>query len=359
MACSENVRLKVELQASGARMHPSVSLEARSGGAGPAEGITIFFDDLVATIPTEAPYVSCSPFTVTGSGKPGRGLLFREGRGCREVEFAAPPRFYSEVTSSGVPLRKIALRHGRDAIGSTVVQSCARTTDACEFCGIALSRESGATTGRKEPADIARAASAASEEGFSHFVLTTGTTASGDRGIAHLEDCARAVKQATGGDMKVHVQFEPPAEDEWIERIAEVADSAAINMECFDEAVLSHVAPGKAAVGLAGFGRAWRRAVEAFGAGQVACFIIAGLGEDPESVLHGCEHLATLGVYPFVLPLRPIPGTPLGNCPAPPAGMMLGLYEKAAAIIQSAGLSASPCHAGCVRCGACSAITDW
>lgn len=356
---SEDIRLKVELQASGARLKDASSLAARIGGAGPTDGVTLFLDDIAATVPTQAPFVAESPYELVEGDSPGRGALLRDGQQCRQIEFALPPSFSSRQTDEGVPFDRIMLRHGRDAIGSTVAQTCARVADACKFCGITVSRDAGSTARLKQPDQIAQVAAAAVGEGYSHAVLTTGTTSFVDCGIAHLEKCALAIRESTDGAIKVHVQFEPPADEEWIGRIAAAADSVAINMECFDEQTLSRVAPGKAATGLACYERAWKKAVAAFGQDQVSCFILAGLGEDPCSITRGCELLTSLGVYPFVLPFRPIRGTPLESHPTIQAEPMLRLYEQAAEIIATSGLSARNCAAGCVKCGACSAITDW
>lgn len=355
----EDVILKVELQSLGVRLRDAGAAGLRIGGAGPTDGVTLLIGELVATVPTMADFVSESPFELVQGIAVGEPLLLRDGNPYREVSLIGTPAFYSRETESGIPFSKIALRHGRDAIGSTVAQTCMRTEDACGFCGIALSRESGSTVGQKHPDDLAAVARAALDEGYTHAVLTTGTTNPVDCGIAHLERCAAAVGEATGRAMGIHVQFEPPEDGEWIERIASVSDSAAINIESFDETTLARVAPGKAATGLAAYVRTWRQAVSLFGKGQVCSFIIVGLGEEPSSVLEGCEILCDLGVYPYVLPFRPVRGTPLGGLPAPPVEAMLELYENAAATIASAGLSGQGCAAGCVRCGACSAITDW
>jgi putative N-acetyltransferase (TIGR04045 family) len=54
--------------------------------------------------------------------------------------------------------------------------------------------------------------------------------------------------------------------------------------------------------------------------------------------------------------LRPIAGTRCTlTCP-PPAHHMHPLYEAVAAILQEKGLTAANCKAGCVLCGACSAL---
>lgn len=358
----EAVRLKVELQASGVRLENGSTGRggARAGGAGPAEGITLFIRDLVATVPVGASFVERSTFTLGDADPTMPGLLLRkDGVDSGRFRLAPEPEFYDRLTSDGVPMRQVALRHGFKAIGSTVVQACSRGGDACAFCGIALSRKSGATVARKSPEQLAEVSVLALQEGFSHIILTTGTVNLEDCGISALEPCARAIKEATEGRMKVHVQFEPPGDPGWIGRVAEVSDSAAINIECFDAEVLGRVAPGKAAAGLKKYEDAWSLAVDRFGEGQVTSFIIAGLGESRQSVLEGCELLCEMGVFPFLVPLRPIPGTPLGSASPPGADHIIALYEDAARIIERHGLSARMCSAGCVRCGACSAIGDF
>lgn len=351
-ARGEAVRLKMQLQRQGVRMEDGGG--GRSGGAGPADGVTLVMEGLTAHVPTNAPYVRHSPYQVRGTGE--SRLLYRDGQPVCEVKVAGPPQFYSQSTSDGVPMRSVALRHGRDAIGSTVAQSCIYGDRSCIFCGISQTRESGDTITRKSPSQLAEVAVAAEREGFRHMVLTTGTTDPYDRGIGELSRCAAAVKQASG--LRVHVQFEPPQDPGLIDMIACHADSVAINAECFDRWVLEWAAPGKAATTPFAYVEAWRRAVEAFGPGQVTSFVLLGLGESAYSVLEGCRLLTALGVYPYLVPLRPLPGTPLAGWTPPDVGEVRGLYECVATMVQNAGLRASDCLAGCVRCGACSCITD-
>jgi putative N-acetyltransferase (TIGR04045 family) len=96
--------------------------------------------------------------------------------------------------------------------------------------------------------------------------------------------------------------------------------------------------------------------VELFSPNQVSSFIVAGLGEKKDSILGGSEMLADLGVYPFVVPLRPIPGSLLENARPPAPGFMTEIYEAVAEILKNRGLASSKSQAGCVRCGACSAL---
>jgi putative N-acetyltransferase (TIGR04045 family) len=105
--------------------------------------------------------------------------------------------------------------------------------------------------------------------------------------------------------------------------------------------------------------RAWEEAVRVFGKNQVSSFLLMGLGERPERLLDGCERLASIGVYPYLVPFRPIPGTPLAHrkpiCPE----IVMDVYREAARILETHNLHWGAARAGCVRCRGCSALPDF
>ena len=67
--------------------------------------------------------------------------------------------------------------------------------------------------------------------------------------------------------------------------------------------------PGKATVPLAEYWAAWHEAVRVFGRNKVSTYLLVGLGEDPDELVAGAVALAEVGVYPFVVPYRPLAGT--------------------------------------------------
>ena len=69
--------------------------------------------------------------------------------------------------------------------------------------------------------------------------------------------------------------------------------------------MLARVAPGKARTGIEAYFAAWERAVKVFGEGQVSTYVILGMGEDPDLTVEGCKRAIDIGVYPFVVPMRP------------------------------------------------------
>ena len=60
----------------------------------------------------------------------------------------------------------------------------------------------------------------------------------------------------------------------------------------------------------AAFSGEWaQQLVRAFGEGQVSTYVILGMGEDPQVTVEGCRRAIDLGVYPFIVPLRPTAGS--------------------------------------------------
>lgn len=354
---SETGHIIAEVQSLGIKVEQE--LLSRRCGAGPAEGGMLLLDGFPVNAPIQSPFAMESPYSLRQQN--GSAMLCREGKPLIPAHLAPRPKFYDRTTDQGVPYHHIALLHGRDCLASTVLQTCVYwdTPKRCAFCGIELSLEAGQTIARKSPYQLAEVAAAARDlDGVSHVVLTTGTGAPPGSEISHLAQCARAVKQASG--LPVHVQFMPPPDLEEMTQLKQAGvDTVGIHIESFDQDVLARLAMPKAALGLKTFRSAWRQAVELFGPNQVSSFLIAGLGESPESILDGCRYLADMGVYPFLVPHRPIPDSRLANRLPPSPEIMNGIYAELALILESLGLSASLSKAGCVRCGACSAAAAW
>jgi radical SAM protein (TIGR04043 family)/putative N-acetyltransferase (TIGR04045 family) len=277
-----------------------------------------------------------------------------------QVRLPPEPSFYRQSTTEGVPYRKIALMHGVDCLASTVLQACSYwgTRSACRFCGVGLSWRAGKTELKKEPVLLAQVAGAARESGARHVTLTAGTTRDRRLEWQLFRDAARAISEGTG--LPVHVQVMPPVTVRQMEMLkADGVETIGIHRESFDPVVLEEVAPCKASIPLEEYTRTWEEAVRVFGKNQVSSFLLMGLGETQESLLDGCERLASIGVYPYLVPFRPIPGTPLeGRRPVPP-DFAAEIYLEAAKILEAHDLHWDAVRAGCVRCRGCSALPDF
>ncbi len=349
--------IKAEVQSLGVRVDRTPE---RTGGAGPAEGNTLLLDHAVVTVPTASRFVAASPYHITGSA--GRQILFKNGREIMEISFVPKPAFYGGVTANETPYWKVALLHGTDCLATTIVQRCVHWSNQrtrCRFCGIELSLAQGSTIETKSPEDLAEVARAAREsDGIRHVTLTTGTTPHPDKGIQYLARCALKIKEATG--LAIHVQFEPPGDVGLIRLLKEhMVDTVGIHIESLDMEALRILSPVKHAIGRDKFVRAWEFSVGLFGANQVSSYLIVGLGETEASIFQGSEMLADLGVYPFIVPLRPIPGSLMAEATPPSPEQMIRTYERVSEILEKKGLSSKGSKAGCVRCGACSALPEF
>jgi len=355
----ETKNLKIELLSLGARV--SGLDKGRKAGAGPAAGGMFLFGNTVANVPTQSWFVSTSPYSVETESENGdvRYIIKRNGERIAEVRFPSA-KFQELKTREGIPYHKIALLHGADCLATTTIQTCVywNTPKRCKFCAIELSLKSGATIARKRPDDLAEVAIAAKKlDHVTHVTLTTGTTATPDKGINYLAESARAIKEATG--LPIHAQFEPPKELSKIDALYDSVDTVGIHVESFDREVLKEVALCKAEIPFQHYIDAWKRSVDIFGDCQVSSYVIAGLGESNESIIEGSKLLAELGVYPFIVPLRPIPGSMLEKEKPPSPDRMYYIYEEVAEILHDEGMSWRKNKAGCVRCRACSALPDF
>ena len=345
--------LIMDVQARGLRVE--AEMERRSGGAGPTDAGMLWIEGYPVTAPTGNATASTSPYLLKAEDD-GYGI-YRDDVRVASARAEQRPRFYDLKTADGIPYEKIALLH-LDSLASTVVQTCAYwgNDDQCTFCGIGLSLESGRTIVKKTPAMLAEVAVAARDlDGAVDATLTTGSSRGVDRGARYVGRCGQAVKEASG--LPVEVQFEPPLDLDVINEVGDMGiDSVGIHVETFDPQVLARVAPAKAASGIESYFAAWERAVKVFGEGQVSTYVILGMGEDPEVTIAGAQRAIDIGVYPFVVPLKPVAGSLMEDWPSPSREYVEPIYRRIQAYMTLRGMNAGTAKAGCARCQACSGL---
>jgi radical SAM protein (TIGR04043 family) len=121
--------------------------------------------------------------------------------------------------------------------------------------------------------------------------------------------CVAAVREAVRR-LPIQVQVEPPTDIRWIARLREAGTTAiGIHVESLDEDVRRRWTPGKATVPIERYDEVWTEAVRVFGRNRVSTYLLIGLGEDPDELVGGARRLIAMGVYPFVVPYRPLAGS--------------------------------------------------
>jgi len=343
--------LRSDLAIRGLRTRPPLH---RRAGAGPSDDGHWLLDGAPATLPMAAD----SPWAADE-----HGVLTRDGVVIdAAVAPVARPRFYELETEDGVPYEQIARLHGRNVLATTVVQTCVRYTDEntrCRFCTIEESLNAGTTTQVKRPEQIAEVAAAAVRlDGVRQLVMTTGTSNGPDRGARHLARCVAAVRRAVPR-MPIQIQIEPPDDLAWIGYLHGAgARAIGIHIESLDQAVRERWTPGKATVPLERYEQAWKEAVRVFGANRVSTYLLIGLGEEPDALVAGARRLIAMGVYPFVVPYRPLVGalSHADGVPAPSHELVADITDRVARELRRAGMRGAAQEAGCAACGACSSL---
>lgn len=344
-----SVGIRADIAVRGVRVDAPVR---RPAGAGPSDDGHLVVDGANAALPVNPD----SPYLVRDNrlwlGTVDTGL---------SIGVVQRPRFYDLVTADGVSYEKIARLHGADVLATTVVQTCIRYAeqDRCRFCTIEESLRSGDTIGAKTPAQLAEVAEAAVRlDGVRQMVMTTGTTAGPDRGARNLVRCVCAVRQAVP-TLPIQVQIEPPADLSVITLLHQAGAAAiGIHIESLDDQVRQRWMPGKATVPMAAYDAAWDEAVRVFGRNRVSTYLLIGLGEDPDELVSGAAGLIDRGVYPFVVPFRPMRGTLArrDGVTAPAPTLVRDVTERVAALLRAAGMYGVDQQAGCAACGACGVL---
>jgi radical SAM protein (TIGR04043 family) len=340
---------RVDVAIRGVRLNAPVR---RPDGAGPSADGHVRLDGANAAIPL----VTDSPYTAAD------GRLFHLGVDTGlSLEPVSRPKFYDLSTADGVSYEKIARLHGRDVLATTVVQTCIRYVEdqRCRFCTIEESLRSGATIAAKTPAQLAEVAEAAVRlDGVTQMVMTTGTTTGPDRGAGNLVRCVKAVLDAVPG-LPIQVQIEPPGDLSVLQDLKDAGATAiGIHVESLDDDVRRAWMPGKGSVPMAEYEAAWDEAVRVFGPNRVSTYLLIGLGEDADELVAGAGSLIDRGVYPFVVPFRPMAGTLArrDGLTAPAPSLVREVTARVGTLLRRAGMAGAKQGAGCAACGACSAL---
>jgi len=344
------LKTRVDVAILGMRVDAPVS---RQAGAGPSDDGHMMFNGQQAAIPVNpnSPYLAKN------------GRLFLDGADLgMDVVPVRRPKFYDLSTADGVSYEKIAKLHGAKVLATTVVQTCIRygESERCRFCAIEESLKAGTTTAVKTPEQLAEVAEAAVRlDGVTQMVMTTGTSRGPDRGARYVAKCVRAIRAAVPG-FPIQVQIEPPADLSVISDLHEAgARSIGIHVESMDDTVRARWMPGKATVPLDEYRNAWREAVRVFGRNQVSTYLLVGLGEDPDEMVAGAKELIGMGVYPFVVPFRPLKGTlatEVDRVGSPDGEVVHTITREVARALAAANMHGSEQSAGCAACGACSML---
>ncbi len=345
--------------------------KGRKGGAGPAGGrYFIFNNDSVVNVPlwgseSEKSYLVLEEISHEDEKREGYFYCIikneKTGEFYKNIRLIPLPIKYNNQENLNDTINKqIALVHGTSCLASTIVQRCVYWKEGkqCNFCGIELSLKDKATIGKKTGEQLVSAIKSAKEENFcEHMTLTSGTLNTPDKGAKYYIKVVKEIKK-NFPNLPIHIQIEP---FEPIELLKELkisgVDTIGIHFEIINDKLRSIHCPGKFKISKSTFEKFWQKSVEIFGEGQVSTFILVGFEEKIQEVTKYIEKIISLGVIPFIVPVRSIPGTKLIKKPIIKEEI-IKIYDSVSNILLKYGLNPLVNKAGCVKCGGCSALFD-
>ena len=333
MACSKMNpgELKLQLLCRGLRIDPSCDL-SRHGRpikrtrAGLGSGVELILPDgLYVNVPIHEKFASESPFQLASSD--GNFFIESESNSRVQVQLAPRPRFYDQVTSSGIEMSRVGVLQGT-TLGIYPSKVCEfwemEPRMNCRFCSTGLNvgvTEEGAKN-IEDVVEVCQAARQLDQVTFVHF--NTGYYSSDALDV--IEPYVRSVKEATG--LLIGVQCPPSRELKKYDHLKSIGvDHFSFCYELHNSECFKAICPGKEKyLGQQPFFDALEYTSQLMGKGRVSGEIIAGL-EPIEDTLKAIDYITRIGAFPTVCIFRPLLGTDAENDAYPGVDEMRKVFQ--------------------------------
>ncbi|NVM52842.1 MAG: MSMEG_0568 family radical SAM protein [Candidatus Helarchaeota archaeon] len=354
-------KLKLQLLMKGVISKTEID-KGRKSGAGPTGGRYFLLENgSCINIPLWPHFTKNSQFQIEKKEDQENIYNLYEGNNyITTLKLIPKPKFYDLYTSDKIQMKKIAMLHGKDCLASTIYQKCIYWSQgkACIFCGIELSLQSNTTILKKTGRQLSEVLDASLKEGIcKHMTLTTGTPNVSDKGAKMYFPILKELKK--NFSIPIHIQLEPPNDKEYIDQLYSCgADTIGIHSETLDPTLFPQICPGKSEIGLQKYRESWSHCVDVFGKSQVSSYLLIWPEESLSSIQNGAQYLIELGVIPYIVPVRPVLNTNIEHQQVEYTNTIYQLYKAVKNSIKQNGLDPLKNKAGCVRCGACSIISD-
>lgn len=226
----------------------------------------------------------------------------------------------------------------------------------CKFCSMGEYASNNALPAPVLPISIAREMIQTALQFNPNYelALSGGTCCNPDSSVRYYaEICEQA--QICGANY-ISVETAPPRDLCCIQQLRQHGATAIImNMEIADENLRRDICPGKSFIPKEHYLHAYEKAVNAFGAGNVSCVLIAGL-QKAESIIHMAETLIEIGVIPTIIPFKPLDKCDLSDYPTTNPKEVILIATEVERLLQRYGMVAK-LQRGCTKCNGCSLET--
>ncbi|MDO8672638.1 MAG: hypothetical protein Q7O66_14600 [Dehalococcoidia bacterium] len=307
---------------------------------------------------------SGSPYEIRDMGS-GQFAVCQGEEKVEDIFFVRPFEREEPVTSKGTPATSL-VNAPRRCFFIFPVRHCEyfTTGDECKFCNFQSNQDVIRNLGVYRPSTINLEDTIeaykllGSQVRFLEGHIEMGGLLNADSQAKIFLGFLERLVSAVPYKPNITIQPEPMARKD-LQRLKDVGvDSVTMQMEIWDPRLFADVCPGKAkSRGREGYIQSLQEAVDIFGAGNVGCNTVSGVGLIPanghtdwqecrDSTVEGFRWMISHGIYPVTTPLRMPPGSVYGADPAnqekyPPSEFYLemaighhqamqeyGLYQK-------------------------------
>lgn len=259
-----------------------------------------------------------------------------------------PVRFFGELPKTGTFLDDMARLHSDRCVNIWPSTACCFDAPGkkCAFCS--LQKEKSAPV---PPDELAYSLKILLSKCACDLNFSGGTYISPDDMARYWCEVVKKIRAFS--DCPIAVELAPPDDLSLLDSLCEAGlDAVIMNLEIADETLRKRICPGKSSISKAHYYAAYERASALFGRGMVSCVLIAGL-QPKEDIVRECEELAKRGVYPTIMPFRPMDDCALRGTPPCDPDELLEMSLILGEILRVYGLEPD-IQPGCTRCGGCS-----
>ncbi len=265
----------------------------------------------------------------------------------------ATVRFFHDLVKTGTIVDGMARLHAGGCINIWPSTNCCYDTPElkCKFCSL------GAKTEKPiDPDELCKGLKIYAEHYPDYaFNFSGGTYKNPDTMVKYWCELSRKIREFCSNP--IAVEFAPPSDLSLLEKLKHSGVNAAImNIEIVDSALRKEICPGKSGITLEHYHKALKKAVEIFGWGMVSSVMIGGI-QPWNDIEKECEILTEMGVFPTIMPFRPLDDCPLANVKACDPEALIKTSEFLGELLRKNRLTPH-CQPGCTKCGGCSIEND-
>ncbi len=262
--------------------------------------------------------------------------------------------FYPTLPHTGTVVDDLAQLHSPTCINIWPSTTCCYDTPElkCRFCSLKADAEKPVDTG--ELADgLKRLLAQVPPEYILNF--SGGTYHDPDWMVRYWIDLARKIRAFSM--VSITVEFAPPSDLGFLREMKEAGINVAImNLEVANEARRREICPGKSAITYEHYHEAFREAVKVFGWGMVSSVLIGGI-QPKEEIMRECAVMASMGVFPTVMPFRPMDDCVYYGLERCKPEELAEMAETLGGLLHKYDLDYRR-QPGCTACGGCSLEND-